>query len=150
MPKPRANASHSPRLSGKEFMSFRPRHYLLIALLLGIFAFNYWRRAHQPQPAPQATAVAVVPTAPPADTPAWRAFDHANSLRDAPTTQFAPALQSLQQTQAATPSPGITGCLTWLEFYRQGMAQTRTDPQMHDRSLRHLAACTKYHADTTL
>jgi hypothetical protein len=137
-------------------MSFKPRHYLLIALLVGIFAYNYWRRAHQTQPAPQSTPVAVVPNSPPADTPAWRAFDHANSLRDAPAAQFAPALQALQQTQAATPSPGITGCVTWLEFYRQSMAQYggphRTDPQgaMHDRSLRHLTACTRYHADTTL
>jgi hypothetical protein len=29
------------------------------------------------------------------------------------------------------------------------MAQIRTDPQMKDRSLHHLAGCTKYHLDTS-
>jgi len=131
-------------------MRLRPRHYVLCAVIVAVFVFNIVRNHHKqssfaPTPAPVA-----VHTAPPAQTPGWLAFDHAASLRDAPADQFAPALQAVQQQLPSDPNASdIQGCLIWLQFYRQGMAQTRTDPQMKDRSIHHLTGCTKYHLDTT-
>jgi hypothetical protein len=130
-------------------MRLRPRHYLLFALIAGLFAFNLWRR-HRVKPLATPTPVHVAPTAPPAQTPAWLAFDHAASLRDAPDTQFQPALTALHQQMAASPAADLTGCLTWLEFYRQGALHPAKDPQWQERSTRHLDSCSKYHADTTL
>ena len=93
----------------------------------------------------------------PAQTPAWTAFDHATSLRDVPIAQFDPAMQSLQRQLDAThdaTASDIKGCLTWLQYYRQGVNHPPTsgkpDPQWKDRSERHLDGCVKYHLDTSL
>jgi hypothetical protein len=131
-------------------MRLRPRHYVLFLLIVGVFVFNIIRnRQHRATPEP-APAPVVVHNAPPAQTPGWLAFDHAATLRDASPKDFAPALQALQHQLPTDPNAAdLRGCLTWLEFYRQGMAQVRTDPQMKDRSIHHLAGCTKYHLDTT-
>jgi hypothetical protein len=132
-------------------MRLRPRHYVLIALLIGVFLFNRFHR----RPAPQDnTAVNLAPTAPPADTPAWRAFDAVARLRDAPAAQFDPALDAAhKQLQLASgsvqSSSDISGCLTWLDFYRQATTHPVKDNQWRDRSARHLDSCVKYHADTT-
>jgi hypothetical protein len=128
----------------------RPRHYLLITVIVGLFIFNLWHRHAAPTMSP--TPKPVVTTAPPAQTPAWSAFDHAASLRDVPNDQFDPAMQSLQQTIASATDPGISdvkGCLTWLQFYRQGVNHPSKDPQWKDRSERHLNGCVKFHLDTT-
>jgi hypothetical protein len=128
----------------------RPRHYLLIAVIIGLFVFNLWRR--HAAPTISHTRAPVVTTATPAQTPAWSAFDHAASLRDVPNDQFDPAMQSLQQTiaSATDPSvPDVKGCLTWLQFYRQGVNHPGNDPQWKDRSERHLNGCVKFHLDTT-
>jgi len=131
-------------------MRLQPRHYVLVALIIAVFAYNIVRNhRRQAAPAPSPAPI-VVHNTPPAQTPGWLAFDHAAALRDAPAADFAPALQALQQQLPKDPNAAdLRGCLTWLEFYRQGMAQIRTDPQMHDRSIHHLAGCTKYHLDTT-
>ena len=128
-------------------MQLRPRHYVLIAVIIGIFAFNVWRHHTSAVVVPSSTPT--VTTAPPVQSAAWSAFDHAAALRDAPDTDFQPALKDLRTLLDAAPTSGISGCLVWLEFYRQGMAQTRTDPQMKDRSLHHLDGCVKYHLETT-
>ncbi len=128
----------------------RPRHYLLIALIVGIFAFSLWRRHHASIHV--ATPTPVVTTSPPTQTPAWSAFDHAASLRDVPNEQFDPAMQSLQQAIASSTDPGISdvkGCLTWLQFYRQGVNHPSRDTTWKDRSQGHLNGCVKYHLDTT-
>jgi hypothetical protein len=130
-------------------MRFRPRHYALFALLVAVFVYNMVRR-HRATVIPSPAAVQVVPSGPKADTPAWRAFDHAASLRDAPAIQFSPALKDVEQQLPNDPGAAdIRGCLIWLQFYRQGMAQIRTDPQMKDRSIHHLAGCTQFHLDTS-
>jgi hypothetical protein len=135
-------------------MRLHPRHYVLFLVIVAVFVFNIVRsRSHYTALAPKPAPI-VVQNAPPAQTPGWLAFDHAAGLRDAPAGQFAPALQAVQQQLPADPNAAdLRGCLTWLEFYRQGMAQSnltaRADPQMRDRSLHHLAGCTRYHLDTT-
>jgi hypothetical protein len=128
-------------------MRLRPRHYVLIALLIGVFLFN---RFHRRAVSPDATAIHLAPTAPPADTPAWRAFDAAAHLRDAPAAQFDPALDTVHKELQLTPTPDISSCLTWLDFYRQSTTHPVKDKQWSDRSARHLDSCTKYHADTTV
>jgi hypothetical protein len=131
-------------------MRLRPRHYVLFLLIVAVFVYNIVRNhRHQTLTAPSPAPV-VVHNTPPAQSPGWLAFDHAASLRDAPAADFAPALHALQQQLPADPNAAdIRGCITWLEFYRQGMAQARADNQMKDRSIHHLAGCTQYHLDTT-
>ena len=137
-------------------MRLRPRHYLLLALIIGIFVYNIVRNRRHVTNTSTITTAPVVITGPRAQSPGWEAFDHAAALRDAPGDQFEPAAAALQQqlapdSRAPDPhAPDIKGCQTWLAFYRQGMAQTRTAPQMKDRSARHIDGCVKYHLDTTL
>ena len=98
-------------------MGLKPRHYLLIAviLLLGLWNFLRRSRAHR--------SGAVSPTAAfhGPSTPAWQAFDHAVALRDAPEPQFTPAIQNLRTqagTATGTDAPDLRNCLMWLEYYR--------------------------------
>jgi hypothetical protein len=131
-------------------MRLRPRHYILFLVIVAVFVYNIVRNHHRQAALAPTPAPIVVHNTPPAQSPGWAAFDHAAGLRDAPAADFAPALHALQQLLPTDPNAAdLRGCLTWLEFYRQGMAQIRTDPQMKDRSIHHLAGCTQYHLDTT-
>ncbi len=76
-------------------------------------------------------------------------MDRAAALRDAPDTDFQPAMTALQAEIRATPSADLHGCLTWLEFYRQGALHPAVDPSWKQRSQRHLDGCVKFHIDTT-
>ena len=118
------------------------------------------RHRRDSRPSISTTAAPIVITKPRVDTPAWAAFDHAASLRDAPDADFNPALADLNKLLPLDPNQAdghladnhiadIKGCLTWLDFYRQGMAQTHADPKMKARSAHHLDTCTKYHLDTS-
>jgi hypothetical protein len=132
-------------------MSLKPRHFVLIAIIIGIFIFNLYRNRKAKLPT-DGTAPIVTTHSAPAQTPTWTAFDHAATLRDANPTDFDPAMQSLQQELTTASGPtlsDIKGCLTWLEFYRQGHLHPSTDPKWKDRSERHLNGCVKYHLDTT-
>jgi hypothetical protein len=131
-------------------MSLRPRHYILFAVIVGIFVFNIVRHHHR-QPTFEPAPAPIVHTGPPPQSPGWSAFDTAANLRDAPETQFHPALKTLQDLLPTDPNRAdLNGCVIWLQYYRQGMAQTRTDPQMKDRAIHHIDGCTHYHLDTTL
>jgi hypothetical protein len=135
-------------------MSLRPRHYILLAVILGLFIFNMVRHRHDDRNAISNTPAPVLINKPRVDTPAWAAFDHAATLRDEPAATYDPALQDLQKLLPLDPNPkdghieDIHGCMTWLEFYRQGMAQTHPDPKMKDRATHHIDDCIKYHQDT--
>ncbi len=137
-------------------MSLRPRHYILLAIILGLFLFNMVRhRRDQRNLISTSTAPApVLINKPRLNTPAWAAFDTLAGLRDAPAADYDPALQDLNKLIPLDPNPkdghleDIHGCLTWLEFYRQGAAQTHPDPKMKDRATHHLDDCVKYHQDT--
>jgi hypothetical protein len=130
-------------------MSLKPRHFVLIAVIVGIFLFNLYRnrKAKLPTDGP-----APVSTHTPAQTPAWSAFDNAAKLRDAMPADFDPAMHDLQQQLAIATDPTVSdikGCLTWLEFYRQGTLHPSRDPAWKDRSQHHLDGCVKYHLDTS-
>ena len=129
-------------------MRLRPRHYVLFLVIVGIFVWNIVRNHHR-APAPVATPAPIVHSGPPPQSPGWSAFDAAAALRDAPDTQYLPVLKSLQAAYPTDPNHAdIAGCLTWLEFYRQGMAHTGHDPEGKQRSLRHLNGCVQFHLDT--
>jgi hypothetical protein len=136
-------------------MQLRPRHYILLLIVVGIFIYNMVRHRHDDRNAISNTPAPVVITPPRLNTPAWAAFDHAAGLRDQSDPDFQAALNDLNQLLPLDPHPNdghttdIKGCLTWLEFYRQGMAQTHPDPQMKQRSIHHIDNCVKYHLDTS-
>lgn len=128
----------------------RPRHYILIALIVALGIFNFIR-ARCPR-APQNSEAVVVSSGPAPQSAAWTAFDKAAALREAPEANFAPALQSLQQAEQAAPESDNTvaevkGCQTWLMFYRQGVMHPSKDASWRDRSTKHLDDCVKTHHD---
>ncbi len=137
-------------------MQLRPRHYVLLAVILGLFVFNIirHRRDQRNLISTNNTSAPIVITTPRINTPAWAAFDHAAALRDDPPATFAPALHDLQQLIPLDPNQkdghleDINGCLTWLEFYRQGAQPIHPDPTMKDRAIHHIDDCVKFHKDT--
>ena len=97
-------------------MRLKPRHYLLIAVLIGLGFWNLVRSRRTARPSAPATAVS--------GSPAWRAFDRAAALRDAPEAQFAPALNELKpQTETATgpDAADLRDCQMWLLYYRHSV-----------------------------
>ena len=135
-------------------MRFHPRHYLLIAIIVALGIFNLVRRhrASAPQPAASQPAIAITHAVPPESAAAWQAFDKTAALRDAPDTQFQPALQSLQQqidaTKPTAAAADVNGCKTWLLFYRQGVVHPSADNTWKTRSTQHLDTCVKTHQDS--
>jgi hypothetical protein len=136
-------------------MKFHPRHFILLAVILGLFAWNIvrYRHARAALLSRNEAIARTVPT-PRADTPTWRAFDHAASLRDASNADFNPVAQDLRQqilTLNSDPTAdAIKGCLTWLEFYRQSVSHPAPNDPWKTRSQNHLDGCVEYHLDTTL
>jgi hypothetical protein len=129
-------------------MQLRPRHYVLLAVIVGLFIFNIVRH-RKPQPSVTPGPAPIVTTEPPLQSPAWAAFDRAASLRDAPDADFQPAMSAVEKQIHAAPSADLNGCLTWLEFYRQGALHPSADPAWKQRSQHHLDGCTKFHLDTS-
>jgi hypothetical protein len=132
-------------------MSLKPRHFVLIAVVIGIFIFNLYRH-RQPKLSSEGAAPIITTNHIPAQTPAWSAFDHAAGLRDSAPADFDPSMQALQEQLSIATDPTVSdikGCLTWLEFYRQGVLHPSKDPAWKDRSQHHLDGCVKYHLDTT-
>lgn len=135
-------------------MRFRPRHYLLIALIVGLGLFNFYRARHArtvPAAAPSHQPARENSPVPPQAVAAWAAFDKAAGLRDAPSEQFSPAAQDLQHQIDVAQPPSVTidvkGCQTWLLFYRQSIVHPSRDTSWHDRSTKHLSTCAAQHAD---
>ena len=94
-------------------MRLQPRHYLLLLVLLALVAWNIFRyhRDHH-----AGTGLYSGPS-----SPAWQAFDHAASLREAPDAQFSPALETLRTQASAASGPDaadLRNCLMWLQYYR--------------------------------
>jgi hypothetical protein len=130
-------------------MRFRPRHYILIVIILALGIYNIVRM-HRAHPA-QNVAVNVTPTGPISQTTAWQAFDKAAALRDAPDAQFQPALQQLHHEIDIAPAkekPDLDGCQTWLIFYRQNSHAAPSDTWRR-RSTQHLNNCVSRHRDVS-
>ncbi len=131
-------------------MRFRPRHYVLIAVILALGIYNFIRMHRAPQRVMAPTNV-TVNTSPVSQSPAWQAFDKAASLRDAGDDQFQPALSALkQQTESASAheKQDLSGCQTWLLFYRQNAHATSNDV-WRQRSIHHLNNCVSQHHDVS-
>ena len=135
-------------------MSLRPRHYVLLAVILGLFIFNIVRHRHDARNVISNTPAPVIVTKPRIDTPAWAAFDHAAALRNDPPATYEPAVHDLQQLLPLDPNQNdghltdIHGCLTWLGIYRKGAAQTHPTDSMKDIASHHIDDCVKFHQDT--
>ena len=98
-------------------MRLKPRHYLLIAILLALGIYNIVRLERR-------RSTAANPSLHASGTPAWQAFDRAAALRDAPETQFTPALEALRPQASASTGPDagdLRNCLMWLEYYRHSV-----------------------------
>lgn len=127
-------------------MQLRPRHFILLAVVLGLFVFNIIRnrqRQHELLREQQQTQTQTTG----ATAAAWSAFDQAAALRDAPDEKFQPAFTALRSaTEGATPGQDplalrdVRACKTWLVFYR--------NPEWRANSKKHIDGCTKYHRDT--
>lgn len=99
-------------------MRLQPRHYFLIAIILGLGIWNLWHRSH----VRQTGGVVTIHDGP--QTPAWQAFDHAASLRDAPDPQFTPALEDLRNQangDSGADAADLRNCLMWLQYYRRSV-----------------------------
>jgi hypothetical protein len=130
-------------------MRFRPRHYVLIAIILALGVYNLIRMHHAHQV--QNVTVNVAPVGPVSQTPAWQAFDKAASLRDASEAQFQPALQQLHHEidiASAKEKADLDGCQTWLIFYRQNSHAAPNDT-WRQRSTQHLNNCVSQHRDVS-
>ena len=132
-------------------MRLRPRHYLLLLIVLGLGLFNYLRSRRimlqQQAAAPPQITETLAPT-PPGSAATWDLFDKAAALRDAPDEQFQPALKKLN-AQPDIDTTDVSGCKTWLLFYRQGKLHPSTDTTWQTRSTTHLDSCVKLHRDAT-
>jgi hypothetical protein len=129
-------------------MRLRPRHYVLIAIILALGVYNLVRMHRAPQRviAPTNNSVSVGPIS---QSPAWQAFDKAAALRDAGDDQFQPALSALNQqiaTASAQEKPDLDGCHTWLIFYRQN-AHAGSQDVWRQRGTQHLNNCVSQHRD---
>lgn len=129
-------------------MRFRPRHYVLIAIILALGIYNLIRMHRAPQRviAPTNNSVSVGPIS---QSPAWQAFDNAAALRDANDDQFQPALSRLKEQMVSASEqekPDLNGCQTWLLFYRQNLNAGAQDA-WRQRSTQHLNSCVSHHRD---
>ena len=129
-------------------MRFRPRHYVLIVIILALGIYNLVRmhRASQRVIAPANNSVSVGPIS---QSPVWQAFDKAAALRDAGDDQFQPALAALNRqiaTASAQEKPDLDGCRTWLVFYRQN-AHAAAQDAWRQRGTQHLDSCVSRHRD---
>lgn len=128
-------------------MRFRPRHYVLIAIVITLGVYNLYRshRVHRPE----IVAVSPTPTGPAPQSAAWQAFDKTAAMRDAPDTTFLPTLHELQQQIGAAPADqkaDLDGCQNWLLFYRQN-AHASAQDAWRQRSTQHLNSCVAQHRD---
>jgi hypothetical protein len=135
-------------------MRFRPRHYVLIVLILALGAYNLMRKHRQEQQSGTLPKLLVRGT-----SPAWPVFDNAATLRDAPDEQFQVALKALNQSidsanataippQASTDElADLHGCQTWLLFYRQEHLHPSTKAGWLAQTQQHVNSCVANHQD---
>jgi hypothetical protein len=122
-------------------MRLLPRHYVFQLAILVLATFNAVRitRAHHQRTASAPAAAVALPTSAGPQTPAWSAYDAAAALRDAPDAQFHTAVEHVHTAQKSDSSTDLSGCLTWLDFYRQR--------EWRDRARSHVDDCVRFHQD---
>ena len=140
-------------------MKLRPRHFVLIVIIIGLFAFNVYRHRHAQQQATfsqQAAPVLLTPStyADPAVNNAWIDFEHAAAFRDSPAAQFQPVLDKFNAAQSAIhtttvnaasdPTIDLENCKVWLVSYRSGAL---TGPNAHTQASEHIDRCVRLHRD---
>src|ERR1700722_10449475 len=140
-------------------MRLHPRHFVLLAITIGLLIFNVYRPPRTQQPSTfsqQAAPVLLQPSiyADPAVNNAWIDFEHAASLRDAPAMQFQPALEKFNAAQgaihtaaanaASDPTIDLENCKVWLTSYRTGAL---TGPNAHTQASEHIDRCVRLHRD---
>ena len=141
-------------------MQLRPRHFVLLAVIAGLFIFNIYRHRRQPPTfSQQAAPVLLAPSAyaDAAVNNAWIDFEHAAALRDAPPAQFAPVLDIFDKAQATIhtttansandPTIDLENCKVWLLSYRSG---TMTGPNAHSQASQHVDRCVRLHRDAAI
>lgn len=131
-------------------MRLRPRHYVLIAIILGLGVYNLARRHRAREQGPANVNIAPAPAGPVPQSAAWQAFDKAASLRDAPDAQFQPALHDVNQQIDSAPAAqkqDLDGCQTWLLFYRQSALHAAANDPWKQRSTQHVNSCVGQHRD---
>ena len=142
-------------------MRLHPRHFVLLAIIVGLFIFNIYRHRHAQQPtfSQQAAPVLLQPStyANPAINNAWIDYEHAAALRDAPAPQFQSVLDIFGKAQAAIhtttansandPTIDLENCKVWLLSYRSG---TITGPNAHSQAAQHVDRCVRLHRDAAL
>lgn len=133
-------------------MRFRPRHYILIAIIIALAAYNLMRvhLARERQASSASSAPATAPVGPVPQSPAWQAFDKASALRDAPDNVFLPAFHEFESqldSAASADKPDLDGCQTWLLFYRQGARHATSQDSWRQRSTQHITTCVQQHRD---
>ena len=128
-------------------MRFRPRHYILIVIVIALGVYNLYR-SHRARRT-ETVVVTPTPAGPAPQSAAWQAFDKTARLRDAPDSTFVPALHDFQQQIGAAPAEqkaDLDGCQNWLLFYRQNAHASAQDP-WRQRSTQHLNSCVAQHRD---
>ena len=144
-------------------MRFRPRHYVLIVVILALGAYNFVRIRRLSQQTVPVSTTASEPALQPgshATSPVWPLYDNAAAVRDAPDAQFQPALKALNQgidnINAASVPPTTTpdeiadlhGCQTWLLFYRQEHLHPAVNkPGWAAQLQSHVNSCVANHRD---
>ncbi len=127
-------------------MRLQSRHYLLIAIVLALGVYNLVR-AHRTRHSAGSGAVA----ADRLESPAWRSFDEAAALRDAPEAQFTPALTALRtQTDAAQGADAgdLRNCLMWLQYYRHSVPMASGNASSWGMlATGHVQSCRNNHRD---
>lgn len=133
----------------------KPRRIILLAVLVALIVYRAWHYDHA-----RRRSVEFVPAPAMMNSPAmrvWPYFDRLAALRDAPDAQFQPALAALRSAAAAVPEPNlkanadvlsnISGCTTWLLFYRHAILSKPPDMGWKQRSEPHVNSCVREHVD---
>ncbi|HEX4154778.1 MAG TPA: hypothetical protein VHY48_04115 [Acidobacteriaceae bacterium] len=131
-------------------MRLRPRHYVLIAIILALGVYNLVRLHRARERIVVPVNVAPTPVGPIPQSPAWAAYDKAAGLRDAPDAQFQAALHNLKQqisSSSLVDRSSLSGCQTWLLFYRQSAVHASANDPWKQRSTEHVNSCVSLHRD---